>query len=215
MPRYFLTHAYNDNASLTTRRYGTRNSSSEPAGIGWSATRPWPEVGEWLIARCGWSAAPCAVAQETRRSRADCDIRWVVRAANSGRRRPPCCRRRPIEALPQSRSSSPSIAAAFYCERLYRRRCDDRGEVRRRLSARNLRASPFERAPPRLAPHSGPKSVPLEPNAILARRPQRPTPTAQSRRPHRGVGTARARNSASTTRSRSPAPPTLARRRSR
>ena len=48
-------------------------------------TRPWPEVGEWLIARCGWSAAPCAVAQETRRSRADCGIRWVVCAANSGR----------------------------------------------------------------------------------------------------------------------------------
>ena len=181
-------------------------------------TRPWPDVGEWLIARCAWSAAPCAVAQETRRSRADCDIRWVVRAANSGleelgkerarrRSRPRRCRN-----LGSSRSG---CLAAFYCERLYRRRCDDRGEVRRRLSARNLRASPFERAPPRLAPHSGPKSVPLEPNAILARRPQRPTPTAQSRRPHRGVGTARARNSASTTRSRSPAPPTLARRRPR
>ena len=38
-PRYFLTHAYNDNASLTTRRYGTRKSS-EPAGIGCKATRP-------------------------------------------------------------------------------------------------------------------------------------------------------------------------------
>ena len=40
--------------------------------------------GEWLIARCGWSVAPCVVAQETRRSRADCGIRWVVCAANSG-----------------------------------------------------------------------------------------------------------------------------------
>ena len=74
-------------------------------------------MGEWLIARCGWSAAPCAVAQETRRSRAEGGIRWVLRAANSGReelgkeraRR----RSRPIEALPQSRSLVIESAAAF------------------------------------------------------------------------------------------------------
>ena len=90
---------------VRSRAYGTRNSS-EPAGIGCSATRPWPEVGEWLIARCGWSAAPCAVAQETRRSRADCGIRWMVCAANSGLEelgKERCASAIEAEALPQSR----------------------------------------------------------------------------------------------------------------
>ncbi len=200
---------YNENASLTTRRYGCKATTHEAvARRGRVADR---EVRVERGAVCGGPGDEALEGGLWHQVGGLCS-KFGPRGAGQGACAPPT---RPIEALPQSRSLVIDSARAFYCERLYRRRCDDRGEVRRRLSARNLRASPFERAPPRLAPHSGPKSVPLEPNAILARRLQRPAPTAQSRRFHRGVGTARARNSDQPTRSRSPAPPTLARRRPR
>ena len=187
---------YNENASLTTRRYGCKATTHEAvARRGRVADR---EVRVERGAVCGRPGDEALEGGLWHQVGGLCS-KFGPRGAGQG-----ACA--PIDAerwrnLAELRIDSGRILLA----RLYRRRCDDRGEVRRRLSARNLRASPLERASPRLAPHSGPKSVPLEPNAILARRPQRPTPTAQSRRPHRTSGCwhARARNFESTTRSRS------------
>ena len=164
---------YNENASLTTRRYGCKATTHEAVARGGRVADREVRVERGAV--CGRPGDEALEGGLWHQVGGLCS-KFGPRGAGQGACAPPI----EAEALPRSRLISLLMARAFYCERLYRRRCDDRGEVRRRLSARNLRASPFERAPPRLAPHSGPKSVPLEPNAILARHPQR-------RRTHRSI----------------------------